>query len=472
MKVESNNFIALAEVAIHDPDLQSAVGKGTHKAHTRRLESMYVHGHEHGERLRQQAAEAKRRALRHLPELLEQAEANMQANGITVLWAVDAAEVHRHVTDIARKHAIRRIAKAKSMMTEEIALNDALIKAGLEVVETDLGEYIIQINDEHPSHIIAPVIHKTKESIRDVFVQKLGMTPTDDAAEMVAFARHKLREVFLTAEMGISGGNFIIAETGTLALVTNEGNGRMCTSLPPVHVAVVGIEKIAATLEDYVTLTQVLPRSGTGQQMTVYTNMINGPRREDEADGPDHVYVILVDNGRTDIYATDYAEVLSCIRCGACQNACPVYRSTGGHAYGWVYGGPIGAVLTPLMVGIDEATPLPNASSLCGACKQACPVDIDLPRMLLDLRADIVEQRESDRIWDVGMRFWSIGNRSPRLFEMGGTVARFGRNRLLGGRLPGPLGEWTKYRDFPPFAPKSFRQMWRERQRENPPKEQ
>jgi L-lactate dehydrogenase complex protein LldF len=425
---------------------------------------MYAYGHEHGEALRAQAAEAKRRALRDLPDLLERAEAQMTANGMTVLWAEDAAEVHAHFAAIVARHHIQRVAKAKSMLTEEVALNDALIAAGLDVVETDLGEYIIQINGEHPSHIVAPVIHKTKESIRDIFVEKLGMTPTDDAGEMVAFARARLRDVFLNADLGVSGGNFIIAETGTIALVTNEGNGRLCTSMPRVHVAVVGIEKVVATFEDYITLTQVLPRSGTGQQMTVYTNMLNGPRRPDEADGPDHVYVILVDNGRGAIYATDYAEVLSCIRCGACQNACPVYRSTGGHAYGWVYGGPIGAVLTPLMTGIDAATPLPNASSLCGACKQACPVDIDLPRMLLDLRADIVAQRQSERLWDFGMKFWAMGNRSPRVFEMGGTIARFGRNHVLGDSLPGPLGAWTKHRDFPPFAPKSFRQLWRERQ--------
>jgi L-lactate dehydrogenase complex protein LldF len=280
---------------------------------------------------------------------------------------------------------------------------------------------------------------------------------------MVAFARQKLRDVFLTAEMGISGGNFIIAETGTLCMVTNEGNGRLCTTLPPVHVALVGIEKVIENVADYATLTQVLPRSGTGQNMTVYTNMIHGPRRPGDDDGPEHVYVILVDNGRSRIYATQYAEVLSCIRCGACQNACPVYRSTGGHAYGWVYGGPIGAVLTPLLVGLDKATPLPNASSLCGSCKQVCPVDIDLPRMLLELRHDIVQQGYTERTWNAGMKAWALGSSSPRLFEAGGALARIGRN-LAGEQLPGILGNWTKSRDFPSFAAKPFRQLWRERQ--------
>lgn len=465
MKIEANNFISLAEVAIQNPDLQAAVAKGTMNAHLKRQAAMYAYGQEHGEAMRQQAAAAKRRALQNLPALLEQAEANMQANGIKVLWATDAAEANRHVIEIAQRHQVKRIIKGKSMLTEETALNHELEKHHFEVVETDLGEFIIQLVDEPPSHIVAPVIHKTKEEIRDIFVDKLAMTPTDDAAEMVFFARKHLREIFLQAEMGISGGNFIIAETGTLALISNEGNGRLTTTLPRIHIAMVGIEKIVATLEDYATLTQVLPRCGTGQYMTVYTNMIHGPRRTDEDDGPEEVYVILVDNGRSDIYATHYAEALACIRCGACQNACPVYRATGGHAYGWVYAGPIGAVITPLLGGLGNAAPLPNASSLCGACKQVCPVDIDIPRMLLDLRYDLVQAGETEALWNLGMKAWAVGNRSPRLFELGGRAAQTGQ-KVVGNRLPGPLSGWTEYRDFPPFAPKSFRQLWRERQKD------
>jgi L-lactate dehydrogenase complex protein LldF len=274
-----------------------------------------------------------------------------------------------------------------------------------------------------------------------------------------------LRDEFLSADMGISGANFLIAETGSIGLVMNEGNGRLCTSLPRVHIALVGIEKVVESVEDYAMLTQVLPSSSTGQKMTVYTNIINGPRRADEADGPDHVYVIMVDNGRSDIYATDYAEALACIRCGACQNACPVYRSTGGHAYGWVYGGPIGAVLTPLMVGLENAAPLPHASSLCGSCKQVCPVDIDLPRMLLDLRWELVQRGESQAGWDLAMKMWAIGMTSPARFALGGRAARAGQY-LMGDYLPGVLGNWTKHRDFPEFAPKSFRQLWKERRRE------
>ncbi|MDX1995788.1 MAG: LutB/LldF family L-lactate oxidation iron-sulfur protein [bacterium] len=462
MNVDSNNFIPLAQVALKSPDLQAAVTKGTTNAFTKREAAVYAFGHAHGEAMRQQAAEARRRALRNLPDLLERAEANMTANGMTVLWAEDAAEVNRHVLEIAARHNVRLVAKSKSMVSEEVHLNHALEANHIEVVETDLGEYIIQLNKETPSHIIAPVIHRTKAEIRDILM-RVGMPYTDNAEEMTQFAREKLREVFLKAEMGVSGGNFIIAETGTLCMVTNEGNGRMVTAMPPVHVAIVGIEKVIESVADYATLTQILPRSGTGQPMTVYTQMLNGPRRPGEPDGPDHVYIILVDNGRANVYASKYAEALACIRCGACLNACPVYQSTGGHAYGWVYSGPIGAVITPLLTGLENATPLPQASSLCGRCKEVCPVDIDLPGMLLELRADTVEQKRDDPLIRLGIKSWSVGNRSPYLFTLGGRAARIGQRFVPKNRLPGPLAGWTQYRDFPSFAPKSFRELWKER---------
>lgn len=458
----ANNFVSLAEIAINQPDLQTAVGQGTQNAFINRHNAMFAEGMEHGEAMRQQAAEAKRRALRNLPDLLEQAEQNLIANGFTVLWAESAEEANQHVLNIAKEHAVQTVTKSKSMLTEELHLNNALENANLRVVETDLGEYIIQLNDEPPSHIVAPVIHKTKAEIRDIFVRELGMTPTDDAGEMVAFAREKLRADFVGADMGITGGNFIIAETGSIALVMNEGNGRMVTTMPKVHVALIGIEKIVATLEDYATLTQVLPRSGTGQNLTVYTNIINGARRDNEADGADHAYIILVDNGRSEIYASQYTEALACIRCGACQNACPVYRNVGGHAYGAVYAGPIGAVITPLLTGLENASPLPHASSLCGACKQVCPVDIDLPRMLLDLRHDLVTEGIGTLGWKQGLQAWALGNSNPTLFEIGGKAAKIGQ-KVTGNRLPSVLGNWQKYRDFPDFAEKSFRQLWRER---------
>lgn len=464
MEINANNFIPISEIAVNDAQLTAAVRRGTQTAFNKREASMYAYGRSHGQQLRQQAAEAKRRALRQLPELLERAEANMQANGIQVLWAIDASEAQQHLMQIARQHDVERVVKSKSMLTEETGINPVLEEAGIEVVETDLGEFIIQLSAETPSHIIAPVIHKSKEAIRDLLIEQLGMPSTDNSREMTMFAREYLRDKFLSANMGISGGNFLIAETGTICLVTNEGNGRMVTTLPKVHVAMIGIEKIVETLDDYATLTQVIARSGTGQSIAVYTHMINGPRREHDSDGPEYVYVILVDNGRSDIYQTDYAEVLSCIRCGACLNGCPVYRSTGGHAYGSVYSGPIGAVVTPLLNGLANAKPLPHASSLCGMCKEVCPVDIDLPRMLLDLRRDLVEQGHTALIWDAGIKAWATIHRSPRLYRLAGKAARPGM-KVVGSKLPGPLGGWTKYRDFPGFAPKSFHDLWEERQK-------
>lgn len=463
MKVSSNTFIPAAQKALLDHEMRQSVNQATTTAYQKRINMMYQSGLAHGEALRQHAAQAKRRALSQLPELLEQAEANLVANGAHVLWAQDANEANHSLLEIITQHAVKSVVKSKSMVSEEIGLNKVLEEYGVEVIETDLGEYIIQLADEYPSHIVTPVIHKSLESIRDLFVEHLDMPPTDNAHEMARYARQVLRDKFLAADMGITGGNFIIAETGTLCLVTNEGNGRMVTTLPRVHVAIVGIEKIVATIEDYALLTQVLPRSATGQAMPVYTHMYNGPRKANENDGPEELYVILVDNGRSEIYATKYAQVLTCIRCGACMNACPVYRSTGGHAYGWVYSGPLGAVITPLLTGLENAQPLPHASSLCGECKQVCPVDIDLPQMLLDLRDDLTQQNQIGSLWKWGLKLWAIGNQSSTLFESGGKLARLFTGETPPRYLPGPLSGWLKYRDFPPFAKKSFRQQWREK---------
>ena len=462
MKVLANDFIPAARVAIMDEAQRIALRNATRTADQKRLSTMYAAGHAHGEAMRQQAAQAKRHALSRLPELLEQAEANLTRHGVHVLWAEDSAEANRLVLEIIDQHAVKSVVKSKSMVSEEIGLNDALESQDVEVVETDLGEYIVQLGGETPSHIVTPVIHKSKESIRDLFMEKLDMPPTNDAHEMAHFVRPILREKFLQADMGVTGGNFIIAETGTLCLVTNEGNGRMVTSLPRIHVAVVGIEKIVATLEDYATLTQVLPRSSTGQNLAVYTHMYNGPRQADDPDGPEEMYVILVDNGRSGIYNSQYEQVLTCIRCGACMNICPVYRLTGGHAYGWVYPGPVGSVITPLLVGLDNARPLPNASSLCGACKQACPVDIDLPQMLLELREDLYQQGETNTTWKWGLKLWAFGNQHPTIFAWGGRMAYLLTARWQPSSLPGPLAGWSKYRDLPHFAKKSFRQQWKE----------
>ncbi|MFN2143516.1 MAG: LutB/LldF family L-lactate oxidation iron-sulfur protein [Candidatus Promineifilaceae bacterium] len=462
MEILCNDFIPAARVAINDAEQHSAVVFGTDSGFTKRQAAMYAGGEAHGQAMRQQAAAIKRDALNRLPALLEQAEAAMSDNGIEVLWAVDAAEANRLVLEIAQRHGVQTAVKSKSMVTEEIGLNHELEAASIDVLETDLGEFIVQLGGETPSHIVVPIVHKSKESIRNLLVEKVGMPPTDDTEKMALFAREYLRQPFLTADMGISGANFIIAETGTICFVSNEGNIRLVTSMPRIHVALVGIEKVIPTVEDYATLTQVLPRSATGQTMTVYTHMVNGPRREDEDDGPEKVYVILIDNGRSRIYSGDYCEALACIRCGACLNGCPVYKQTGGHAYGWVYPGPIGAVITPLFVGLENATPLPYASSLCGMCKEVCPVIIDIPRMLLDLRYDLVREGHTSRVWDMGMKAWEIGNTSPGLFGMGGRVASLLTNKITINSAPGPLAGWTDFRATPEFAGKSFRQLWEE----------
>lgn len=464
MKNQSNNFIPAASIAIQNEEMRTAVSFGTNIGFAKRKAAMFADGREHGETMRMQAAAIKRSTLNRLPDLLEQAESAMQANGIQVLWAVDGDEANQHVLDIAARHQVQSVVKSKSMVTEEVGLNQALEAHDIDVLETDLGEYIVQLSGDTPSHIVIPIVHKTKESIRDTLIKEANMPPTDDTEEMAHFARRQMRERFLQADMGVSGGNFIVAETGSLALVTNEGNARLTTSLPHIHVALVGIEKVIATVEDYATLTQVLSRSATGQTLTVYTHLVNGPRRENETDGPAHLYVIFVDNGRSNIYTSDYAEALACIRCGACLNACPVYKVTGGHTYGWVYPGPIGAVVTPLLTGLENASPLPYASSLCGLCKEVCPVDIDLPRMLLDLRHDLVEAGLTETGWNWGMKAWAMGAQSPTRFGLGGKMIAAVSNQFTPKNLPGALSGWTDYRAVPSFARKSFRQLWQERE--------
>ena len=468
MDLTANQFTQSATIALDDIQLKTALDRSTGNANHGRTAAM-------GETLdayalRQQARGAKLRALADLPDLLEQMERNVTAKGGHVLWASDGDEANQHVIDICRKHSCTRGVKSKSMVTEEINLVPALKAAGIEMLETDLGEYIVQIDESHPSHIVMPIMHMTKEKVRDLFVEKLGMEQIPDPVDpvyMTKFARKLLRQEYLRADFGMSGGNFLIAETGTVVIVTNEGNGRLSTGLPPVHIAVVGIEKIVPTWEDFATLVQLLPRSATGQRMTVYCNMFNGPAKTGDGDGPDHFYLILVDNGRSDIYTSEYTEALACIRCGACLNTCPVYQNVGGHSYGWVYPGPIGAIITPLLNGKENAVPLPFASSLCGACKAACPVDINIPDMLLGLRHDL--QKEQDPVWQMGIKAYAFGFQHPLLYQVGSKVAGMATKALtemIGkdhiDQLPPPLDGWTDYRDFPPFAEQSFHDWWRE----------
>lgn len=467
MELKANQFNQAAVIALEDITLQTALERGTGNADGRRRQVMAELPL--AQALRQQGRGARLRALHDLPELLEQLETNVTNAGGHVLWATDGAEANRHIIDICKQHNLKNGVKSKSMATEEINMHEALEAEGIHVIETDLGEYIVQVGEDHPSHIIMPVMHMTKEQIRDLFMEKLAMPYTEEAADMTAFIRRHLRGEYGAADFGMSGGNFLIAETGTVVIVTNEGNGRLSTSIPPVHIAVVGIEKVIPTWEDFATLIQLLPRSATGQRLTVYVNGFTGPAREGEPDGPEEFYLILLDNGRSNIYTSEYTEALACIRCGACLNACPVYQNVGGHSYGWVYPGPIGAIVTPLLKGIENAAPLPFASSLCGACKQACPVDINIPDMLLMLRRDLEHVQEP--IWKASMKAYGFGFSHPLLFEMGGKAASVASRAMSGSSeagipsdlpLPYPLSGWTQFRDFPPFAEQSFHDWWRE----------
>jgi L-lactate dehydrogenase complex protein LldF len=456
------------EAALTNKHLKTALARATGRMNGQRVAAMTAVD---GERLRDQVRQMKEYVLRNWPALLEELEGNLLANGAQVHWARDAAEANQLILAIARRANVKKVVKAKSMATEEIQLNHALEAAGMTAIESDLGEYIIQLNEEPPSHIVAPVIHRRLEDIAAIMQQKLDMPPTLDPETMCALVRAKLRQEFLTADMGVSGCNFAIAETGAVCIVTNEGNGRLTSTLPRVYVALMGIEKLVPTVEDAFLQYQALCRSATGQQTSVYLSMTSGPRKTGEADGPDEFHVVLLDNGRSDLLANGYGEALLCIRCGACLNICPVYREIGGHAYGSTYSGPIGAVISPqLPLGVTGANKLPHASTLCGACREACPVKIDLPRLLLDLRGDQVEDGVDSWFDRAAILGFTQTMKSQSRYEQAGTVASLVTNGMAnfsGGNLkfmPPPLSGWTQSRDFPPFARKSFRALWAERQ--------
>jgi L-lactate dehydrogenase complex protein LldF len=391
-------------------------------------------------------------AVANLPELVARFADACQAAGTHVHFAADAAEANRIVVGICNDAGAKLAVKSKSMLSEEIELNPALEGAGIEVVETDLGEYVVQLDGDRPSHVIAPIIHKTQGEVRELFSRVAGHELDDTAAGLTAFARAQLRESFLRADVGITGCNFAIAETGTVVLVTNEGNGRLSTSLPPVHIALVGVERLVPRLADLAVLIPLLAGSGTGQAISTYLSLTSGPRRDGEVDGPEQMHVVIVDGGRSAILGTGYQEILHCIRCGACQNVCPVYRQVGGHAYGWVYGGPIGAVLTPLFKPQAEGMEVAHASSLCAACDDICPVEIPLHDLLLDLRRDRAERRIPGRLERSAYRAWSYAWSSPLLYRLSGRLGLgplrlFARSGVL-HRAPGFLGRWTRGRDL------------------------
>ncbi|NDJ76034.1 MAG: iron-sulfur cluster-binding protein [Chloroflexi bacterium] len=455
------DFRKSAAKAVNDPNLQRAVDGATLRFRTHRAEALAELPD--SDALRDHLKAIRAATLACLADHLETFERNAQAAGAHVHWARDAADAQRIVVEIAQQHDADLVVKSKSMATEEIHLNDALLAAGIEPVETDLGEWIIQLAGEPPSHIIGPALHKTRQQVAELFNRKLGTNFTgDDIPGMTEQARRVLREKFLSASIGISGVNVAVAETGSIVLVTNEGNGRMVTSAPPVHIAVMGLEKLAPTWDDAAVWLSLLGRSATGQPLSIYTATITGPAQADDPDGPQEVHIVLLDNGRSALLGGKYEEILQCIRCGACLNICPVYQEVSGHAYGSPYSGPIGAVITPLLFGLEEYEALPHASSLCGACLDVCPARIDLPRMLLELRADEVEQRiipRQERLLE-GSAAWVLGR--PRLFRFLTGLGRFfqrplARNGSL--RLPRGLNP-ARDRQLPALAPRSFRELW------------
>jgi L-lactate dehydrogenase complex protein LldF len=356
------------------------------------------------------------------------------------------------------------------MATEEIELNHRLEEdyadLDLEIVETDLGEWIAQLAGDTPSHIVGPILHMNRRQVTDVLSEAAGEKLPPDVEALGTFARKRLREKFLAADIGITGANFGVAETGTVATITNEGNARLVTSVPPVHVVVMGIEKMIPRFADLSVFVRLLGRSGTGQKITVYTNFVTGPRGEGELDGAEEFHLILLDNGRSKLLGTEFEEALYCIRCGACLNVCPVYRQTGGHAYGSTYSGPIGAVITPLLKGDEEAKDLPHASSLCGACWEACPVGIPLHELLLKLRNRQVDEGLANKAQEIAFKGFENTMKSPTLYKISGKAGRLAQRPLLRDDsvrpLPGPMSAWTNYRDLPPLAEKPFRELWRE----------
>jgi L-lactate dehydrogenase complex protein LldF len=472
MEIKSMHFKARAEAQLANPEVQKNLKKAKGKFVDKRRDAIADFAAQGGdfEALREAGRELRNRVLADLDLWLEKFESNATARGAIVLWAKDGAEACRLIVDIAKKHGVKKATKSKSMLSEEAGLNQALEAAGIQPVETDLGEYILQINDnEPPSHIIAPVVHKSKEEIAELFARVHKKPRLTDIGEMTREAREVLREHFLSADMGISGGNFLVAETGSVALVTNEGNGRMVTTVPKVHVVITGIEKVIPTLEDLSLLLRLLIRSATGQPISNYVSLLSGTKAEADLDGPAHMYFVLVDNGRADLLAGEFNDMLRCIRCGACMNHCPVYQTIGGHAYGWVYPGPMGSVLTPLYMGMENALDLPHAATLCNQCGVVCPVKIPLPELLRTLREKQVERKLRPLGERLALKAWAWVAARPALYALGTKVAVRYLNWLAGGnksiQVLGTAPEWTAGRDFPAPQGRTFRELYAARRK-------
>ncbi len=462
----SRNFAGNARIALNDENLKQALDKmksGFVDKRTAAAERLPEF-----EALRDNARDIKNHTLENLDYYLEKFEQRATEHGGCVHWCRTAEEARATILQICRDVNAKTVTKGKSMIAEELDLNTYLEENGITPVETDLGEYIIQLRDEPPSHIIAPAIHVLKEQVADSFYEKhQGLDPDRSLVEprqLLDEARAVLREKFLSADVGITGANFLVAETGSSMIVTNEGNGDLTQTLPKVHIVIASLEKVVPTLEDATTILRVLARSATGQEFSAYTTLSTGPRRRDDPDGPEQYHVVLLDNGRSDILGTEFQDILRCIRCGACLNHCPVYGAIGGHAYGWVYSGPMGSVLTPALIGLEEAAHLPNASTFCGRCEEVCPMQIPLPKMLRYHREREFEKGLTAPKYRAGLWLWAYVARRPVLYHaLSGMKFRFlaaiGRRKGRFKWLPFARG-WTAHRDFPAPEGTTFQQRW------------
>ncbi len=468
MSVDSKAFFNRVEKALDDPQLQKAVPFTQDRLRAGRFAAAEELGNV--EEWREQASQIRMHTLENLDSYLEQLAGNVRKNGGHVHFAAKAEDAVDYVLRIAKEKGAKKVIKSKSMVSEEIHLNKHMEEAGLRIVESDLGEYIIQLAGETPSHLIAPAIHKTREQVAELFSKVAGRQLSKETEELCQFARGQLREDFLEADIGISGCNFAVAESGSVVLISNEGNARLTTTLPKVHIAIMGMERMVPTWNELDIAVSMLTRSATGQKISVYMTAINGPRREGDADGPEEFHLIVLDNGRSDILGTAYQEILKCIRCGACVNVCPVYRNIGGHAYGGVYSGPIGAVLAPLLEGYGETKDLPFASSLCGACTEVCPVKIPLHDLLLEHRKDEVEQGYTPLSEKLAFKGFGFVTSHPAAYEKAVKIARPGTGLWAKdgfiSKAPGLLSGWTGSRDLPQPAKQSFHDWWKTHKKE------